>query len=74
MDKNYTVTKDIFKATHWLAKPDENSIIKEFIIPGKAYELIDGDLILSEDGNLTAYWMTHKGQFIILNNCNKQLN
>jgi hypothetical protein len=64
MDKNYTVTKSISKCTHWLAKPDDTSIVKEFIIPGKAYEMIDGDLILSEDGNLTAYWMTHKGIFI----------
>jgi hypothetical protein len=66
MKSNYTITEDIFKATHWLSKPDENSCIKEFIIPNKMYELINHDLILSEDGNLTTYWMTHKGDFIIV--------
>lgn len=62
---DYIITDDISKATHYLAYPDETSIVKDFIIPGKAYELIDHDYILSEDGCLTTYWMCHKGDFII---------
>lgn len=72
--KDYTVINDVTKATHWIAKPDNESCIKEFIIPGKAYEVIDQDFILSEDGNLSTYWMAHAGEFIIMNNCNKKLN
>jgi len=71
---DYTITKDVSKATHFLAKPDSKSCVKDYIIPGKAYKLIKqkDDLdeeeyfIRSEDSYLTMYYMAHKGQFIIV--------
>ena len=71
---DYTITDDVTKASHWIAYPDSKSVVKEWIIPGKAYQIIDQDFILSEDGNLTVYWMNHKGDLIIMNDCNKELN
>ena len=72
--QNYTITNDVLEATHWIAYEDERSVVKEWVIPGKTHKLIDHDLILTEDGNLTAYYMSHKGIFIIMNDRNKQLN
>lgn len=72
--QDYIITDDVEKATHWIAYPDETSNVKEWIIPGKVYQVIDGDFILSEDGNFTCYYMNHKGDFIIMNNYNKRLN
>lgn len=63
---NYKVTSNPLRATHWLAKEDSKSCVREHIIPGKAYQLIDHDLILGEDGCLSAYWMCHKGDLIIM--------
>lgn len=63
---NYKVTLSPLKATHWIAKEDSKSCIREWIIPGKIYQLIDNDFILSEDMNLTTYWMMHKGDLIIM--------
>lgn len=71
---DYMIIDNVEEATHWIAYPDEKSHVKEWIIPGKAYQVFDQDFILSEDGNFTTYWMNHKGDFIILNDCNKQLN
>jgi hypothetical protein len=61
----YDITDDKTIATHWIAYPDETSFVKSWIIPYKKYKLVDHDLILSEDGKLSAYWMNHKGEFII---------
>ena len=63
---NYTITDNIEEATAWIAYHDNDSVVKELIIPNKIYELIDHDFILSEDMNLTTYWMCHKGDFIIM--------
>lgn len=67
------VTNDICNATHWKAKVDPESCVKEFIIPNKEYKLIKHDngfdqeeyFIKSEDGNLSMYYMCHQGDFII---------
>jgi hypothetical protein len=63
----YTVTNDISKATAWIAYPDENSCVKEFIKPNKKYKLIrDGEyFIKGEDGCMSMYYLCHKGDFII---------
>ena len=37
------VTNDICNATHWKAKVDPESCVKEFIIPNKEYKLIKHD-------------------------------
>jgi hypothetical protein len=74
---DYDIVDDIAVASHWIAYPDEDSMIKEWIIPGKKYELIkimeqwDSGLeeeyfILSEDGCHSMYYMTHNGDFIIM--------
>jgi hypothetical protein len=60
---DYVITEDISEATAWVSELDENSIVKEFIIPNKIYKLY-GDLIESEDGYLSTYYMTYKGYFI----------
>lgn len=61
---DYVIVEDIAEATAWVSCFDPDSIVKDYIIPNKVYKLIDGDLIASEDGNLSAYYMTHKGYFI----------
>jgi hypothetical protein len=67
------VTDDINEATHWVAKLDPESSVKEFIIPNKEYKLIKHDdgfeyqeyFIKGEDGNLSMYYLLHKGDYII---------
>lgn len=71
---NYTIVESVEEATHWIAYEDNTSCVKEWIIPGKAYQVIDGDFILTEDGNYTCYWMNHKGDFVVMNDLNKKLN
>lgn len=69
---NSVATDDINEATHWVAKYDSESCVKDHVIPGKEYELIkhdngcDGEdyFIKSEDGYLTVYYLCHKGNFI----------
>lgn len=72
--RNYTITDDITKATHWLSKPDNRSCIKDYIVPNKMYKLIklkdeetdeDEYFIISEDNNYSMYYMIHHGNFII---------
>ena len=71
---NYVITDDITKATHWLAYEDEDSCVKDYIKPGKMYELVilkdpmdnfDDYFIFSEDGHYAMYYVTHNGDFII---------
>jgi len=84
-ETDYTIVKDVSLASHWIAYQDEKSCVKDYIIPGKKYELIklteqwdNGEdeeyFILSEDGYYSMYYMAYKGEFIILNNLNKHLN
>lgn len=71
--QNCIIVSNISDASHWLSKPDPTSVVKDYIIPNKMYELIkfkDGFddeneiFILSEDGYYSTYYLTHKGQFI----------
>lgn len=71
--QDYIVTDDILKATAWLSLPDPESVVKDYIIPNKIYELLkqkdDIDMeeiyILDEEGYYTMYYLCHKGLFII---------
>lgn len=79
MGKQYEITDDISKANYWISYPDEESCVKEWIIPGKKYELIkiaeqwdDGIreeeyFIKSEDGFYSMYYICHKGDFVVQN-------
>lgn len=80
---NYTIVNNVEDATHWIAYTDEKSCVKEWIIPGKVYELVklieqwnDGEeeeyFILSEDGYHSMYYMTHNGDFIIAKDKDKE--
>lgn len=72
----YTITNDISKATAWLSDYDPDSVVKEYIIPNKAYELfkLKDDLgeeeyfIKGEDGCLSMYYLCYKGDYIIIEN------
>lgn len=70
---NYISVDNINEASHWLSLPDKNSMIKNFIIPLKIYELFklkDGITneeeiyIFSEDYNYSCYYLCHKGMFL----------
>lgn len=73
---NYIETKDITKATHWIALEDDRDIVKDFlhITIGKKYELIPqyeingelDDYFIYDDANvLGMFYMFHNGYFII---------
>ncbi len=62
--QDYIFVDNIDDASHWVASFDPDSVVKDYIIPNKIYQVIDQDFILSEDGCFTTYWMCHKGQFI----------
>lgn len=73
---NYSITGDISKADAWLAYSDQESVVKEWIIPNKIYPLIklkdnstdeEEIYILSEDGTLSLYYLCHKGDYIKVN-------
>jgi len=70
----FYTTNSIENATHWMARADEDSVVKDYIIPDKAYELIkqkdpmtdeEEIFIRSEDDNLSMYYMCHAGDFVI---------
>lgn len=58
---DYLITNDITKATHWIAYQDDNSPIKNIIIPNKLYEL---KLLKSEFTNLTGEIIENEEYFI----------
>jgi len=72
---SYDIVNDISKATHFLVYTDPDSCVKDYLIPGKAYELIkqtdpfteeEEFFIQSEDGYYSMYYTTHAGDFIIV--------
>lgn len=72
---NYIPYPDINVCTHWLSEIDPVSVVKDYIIPNKFYELfkmkdsLSGEeeiFILSEDGCYSTYYLTHKGKFVIM--------
>lgn len=62
-------TKDINKATHWVAGYDSDDFISK-VTPNKEYKLIwdvrEGEYhIIDDEGDETLVFLIHEGKFII---------
>lgn len=66
---NYTITKNVTKATHWIAYEDYAFPASSMITPRKLYniELIDEEYVIKDDsGRYSLIYLVHNGDLIIV--------